>query len=61
MRSLGKLRPRQEDITKMDPKEIEWESMDWIDLPEDKNKWCHFVNMVINRFHNFFYFIFFLN
>jgi len=43
----------------MDPKEIEWEDVDWINLPEDKNRWCPYVNVVMNRFHKMWEFFFF--
>jgi hypothetical protein len=33
---------------KMDPREIGWGSMDWIDLAQDRDQWRAFVNMVIN-------------
>jgi hypothetical protein len=32
----------------MDVKEIIWESVDWIDLSEDRAKWRAFVNAVMN-------------
>jgi len=35
----------------MDSKETEWEGMDWINLRVDKNRFCLYVNVVMNRFH----------
>jgi hypothetical protein len=39
-RSLGR-RPKQryEDNIKVDFKEMGWEGVDWIDLPEHNDKW----------------------
>jgi hypothetical protein len=36
------------DNIKMDPREIGWGSMDWIDLAEDRCQWRALVNMVMN-------------
>jgi hypothetical protein len=33
---------------KMDLREIEWDSMDWIDLAENMGQWKALMNMVIN-------------
>jgi hypothetical protein len=30
----------------MDPKEIGWDGMDWIDLAQDRDQWRVFVNTV---------------
>jgi hypothetical protein len=32
----------------MDLREIGWDSMDWIDLAEDRDQWRALVNTVIN-------------
>jgi hypothetical protein len=32
----------------MDPKEIEWECVDWILLAQDRDQWWALVNMVMN-------------
>jgi hypothetical protein len=32
----------------MDLREIEWDSMDWIDLAQDTDKWRALVNTVMN-------------
>jgi hypothetical protein len=36
------------DNIKMDLREIESGSMDWIDLAEDRDQWRALVNMVMN-------------
>jgi hypothetical protein len=36
------------DNIKMDLREREWYSMDWIDLARDKDQWRALVNTVIN-------------
>jgi hypothetical protein len=36
------------DNIKMDPVEIKWGGVDWIDLPHDKDGWRALVNAVIN-------------
>jgi hypothetical protein len=33
---------------KMDIREIVWDSMDWIDLAQDRDQWRALVNMVMN-------------
>jgi hypothetical protein len=47
-RPLGSLRRRWEDNIKMDLPEIGWESMDWIDLAQDRDRWRAVVNTVMN-------------
>jgi hypothetical protein len=37
-----------EDNIKMDLSEVGWESMDWIDVAQDRDRWRGFVNMVMN-------------
>jgi hypothetical protein len=32
----------------MDPGEIEWNGMDWIDLVQDRDQWRALVNKVMN-------------
>ena len=41
-------RSRWEDNSKMDPQEVGWGGMDWIDLAEDRDTWRALVNAVIN-------------
>jgi hypothetical protein len=36
------------DNIKMDPREIRWGGMDWIDLAQDTDQWSAAVNMVMN-------------
>jgi hypothetical protein len=38
MRPLGRPRPRWEDNTKMDLREVGWEDIDWIDLAQDRDR-----------------------
>jgi len=38
-RSLGKHRCKWEDNIKMDLQEVEWGSMDWIDVAQDRDRW----------------------
>jgi hypothetical protein len=38
---------RWEDNNKMDLEEILWDSVDWINLAEDKDKWQAVVNRVM--------------
>jgi hypothetical protein len=33
---------------KVDPREIGWDSMDWIDLAQDRDQWRALVNTVMN-------------
>jgi hypothetical protein len=47
-RPLGRPRRRWEDGTIMDLREIGWESVEWIHLGQDRNRWPVFVNMVMN-------------
>jgi hypothetical protein len=47
-RLLGRPRHRWVDNVKMDLGEIGWGGVDWIDLPEDGDKWRALVNAVTN-------------
>jgi hypothetical protein len=38
------------DNMKMDPREIGWGGMDWIDLAQDRGQWNALVNMVMNLY-----------
>jgi hypothetical protein len=46
-RSLGKPRHGWEGIIKMYLREIEWESMDWNKLDQDRDTWRALVNKVM--------------
>jgi hypothetical protein len=47
-RPLGRPRRRSVDNIKMDLREIGWDSIDWIDLAQDRDQWRALVNTVIN-------------
>jgi hypothetical protein len=47
-RPLGRPRLRWVDNIKMDLIEIEWVSVDWIDLPQDRDQWRPLVNTIMN-------------
>jgi hypothetical protein len=47
-RPLGRPRRRWVDNIKIDLREIGWDSMDWIDLAQDKDQWRALVNTVWN-------------
>jgi hypothetical protein len=47
-RPLGRTRRRGVDNIKIDPREIGWDGMDWIDLVQDKDQWMALVNTVMN-------------
>jgi hypothetical protein len=47
-RPLGRPRRRWEVNNKMDLREIEWDSMDWIDLAKDRDQWRALVYTVMN-------------
>jgi hypothetical protein len=47
-RPLGRSRCRWEDGIRMDLREIGWESVEWIQLAQDRNRWRAVVNMVMN-------------
>jgi hypothetical protein len=46
--SVGRPRHRWEDNIKMDLQEVGCESIDWIDLAQDRDRWRAFVNAVMN-------------
>jgi hypothetical protein len=45
---LGRPRHRWEDNIRIDPREIRWGGMDWIDLVQDRDQWRALVNTVMN-------------
>jgi hypothetical protein len=45
---LRRARYRWEDSSKMDPREIGWDGMDWIDVAQDRDQWRALVNTVMN-------------
>jgi hypothetical protein len=45
---LGRPRRRWVNKIKMDLREIGWDSMDWIDLAQDRDQWGALVNAVMN-------------
>jgi len=47
-RQLGKPRCRWEDNINMDLQEFGWESMDWIDLTQDRGRWRVLVNTAVS-------------
>jgi hypothetical protein len=47
-RPLGRPRRRWVDNIKMDPREIGWSGMDWLDLAQDRDQWRALVNAVMN-------------
>jgi hypothetical protein len=47
-RPLVRPRRRWVDNIKMDLREIEWDSMDWTDLVQNRNQWRALVNTVMN-------------
>jgi hypothetical protein len=47
-RPLERHRRRSEDNIKMDYREIGWDGMEWIDLPQDRDQWRAHVNTVMN-------------
>jgi hypothetical protein len=36
------------DNITMDLREIEWDDVDWIDMPQDRDQWRALVNTVLN-------------
>jgi hypothetical protein len=47
-RPLGRLRRRWVDNIRMDLGEVGWGDVDWIGLPQDRNRWRALVNSVLN-------------
>jgi hypothetical protein len=47
-RTLGRTRRRWEDNIKMDPQEVGYSGMDWIELAQDRDTWQALVNAVMN-------------
>jgi hypothetical protein len=47
-RPLGRPRRRWEDGIRMDPREIGWGNVDWIQLAQDRDRWWALVNTVMN-------------
>jgi hypothetical protein len=47
-RPLGRLRHRWEDNIKVNLREVEWGSMEWIYLAQDKDRWRAIAKAVIN-------------
>jgi hypothetical protein len=52
-RTLGRTRHRWEDNIKMDLQEVECESMDWIKLAQDRDRWRAVVNAGSIQFGEF--------
>jgi hypothetical protein len=47
-RPLGRPRHRWVDNIKMDLRELGWDSMEWIDLAQDRNQWRALLNTIMN-------------
>jgi hypothetical protein len=47
-RQLGRPRRGLVDNIKIDRRELEWDGMDWIDLPQDRDQWRALLNTVMN-------------
>jgi hypothetical protein len=47
-RPLGRPRRRWVDNIKMDLREISWDGMDWIDLPQHRDQWRALLNTAMN-------------
>jgi hypothetical protein len=47
-RPLGRPRRRWVDNIKTDVREIGWDSVDWVDLAQDRDHWRALVNTVMN-------------
>jgi hypothetical protein len=45
---LGRPRLRWVDNIKIDLREIEWDSVNWIDLAQDRDQWRTLVNTLMN-------------
>jgi hypothetical protein len=48
MRPLGRPRRRCVDNIKLELTEIGWDSVDWIEMAEDRDQWRVLVNTVLN-------------
>ena len=48
-RPLGRPSYKWENNVKMGRQEVGGESMDWIELAQDRNRWRAFVSVVMNR------------
>jgi hypothetical protein len=48
-RPLGRRRSRWEDGIRMDLREIDWVSVEWIHLAQDTDRWRVLVNTAMNR------------
>jgi hypothetical protein len=46
---LGRRKRRWVDNIKMDLREIRWDSMDWIDVAQDRDQWRALVNSVMSQ------------
>jgi hypothetical protein len=47
-RPLERSRRRWEDGIRMDLREIGWDSVDWIQLAQDRDRWRSLVNTMMN-------------
>jgi hypothetical protein len=47
-RPLGRPRPRWVDNIKMDLREVEWDSVVWIYMAQDRDQWRDLVKTVLN-------------
>jgi hypothetical protein len=47
-RSLGRPRRRWENGIRMNLRDIDWASIDWIQLAQDRDRWRAVVNTVMN-------------
>jgi hypothetical protein len=47
-RPLGRPRRRWEDGVRMDLREIDWGSVEWFQLAQDRDRWRALVNTVMN-------------
>jgi hypothetical protein len=46
-RPFGRHRPRGEDNSKMNLREVVWRGLNWIDLAQDRDRWRALVNSVM--------------
>jgi hypothetical protein len=47
-RPFGRRRHRWKGNINMDLQEVGWESMDWIGLAQDRDRWTALINAVMN-------------